>query len=172
MPQLSTHASPILRFSIFEVNLQTGELRRKGQKVKLQDQPFRVLAVLLERPGEVVTREELRSKLWPADTFVDFDHSLNAAIKRLRSALGESAEKPIFIETMARRGYRFIGIVEVPAPVSSRPKPWQGLFTRRTTVSSASSRPCFMATSRFLAMLNGDTITHPRLLCRSAFCLP
>src|SRR5262245_3184922 len=133
MPPTLTRTSPILRFSIFEVNLQTGELRRKGQKVKLQDQPFQVLAALLEHPGEVVTREELRSKLWPADTFVDFDHSLNAAIKRLRDALGESAEKPIFIETMARRGYRFIGNIEAPAaPVSSRPTPWQWLFTRRT----------------------------------------
>src|SRR5499433_4445806 len=94
MPPLLTHTSRILRFSIFEVNLQTGELRRKGQQIKLQDQPFRVLATLLERPGELVTREELRSKLWPADTFVDFDHGLNAAIKRLRDALGESADAP------------------------------------------------------------------------------
>ena len=133
---MSTHTSPILRFSIFEVNLQTGELRRKGQKVKLQDQPFQVLAALMERPGEVVTREELRSKLWPADTFVDFDHSLNAAIKRLRDALGESAEKPIFIETMARRGYRFIGNVEVPA-APSRPTLWQWLFTWKSAVLGA-----------------------------------
>ena len=92
-------SSRIIRFSTFEVNLQTGELRQRGQKVKLQEQPFQVLAALLERPGEMVTREELRSRLWPADTFVDFDHSLNAAIKRLRDALGESAETPIFIET-------------------------------------------------------------------------
>lgn len=102
----------IIRFSTFEVNLNTGELRQRGQKVKLQEQPFQVLAALLERRGELVTREELRSKLWPSDTFVDFDHSLNAAIKRLRDALGESADAPVFIETMARRGYRFI------APVS------------------------------------------------------
>src|SRR5262249_3997342 len=135
MPPLLTHTSRILRFSIFEVNLQTGELRRKGQQIKLQDQPFRVLATLLERPGELVTREELRSKLWPADTFVDFDHGLNAAIKRLRDALGESAEKPIFIETMARRGYRFIGSIDVPsAPVCSRKTRWQSLVTWRTLV--------------------------------------
>src|SRR5215468_9418384 len=137
MPPVSTHTSPILRFSIFEVNLQTGELRRKGQKVKLQDQPFQVLAALMERPGEVVTREELRSKLWPADTFVDFDHSLNAAIKRLRDALGESAEKPIFIETMARRGYRFIGNVETAVPISSRPTHRRWLFTRRAAALGA-----------------------------------
>jgi len=102
----------IIRFSTFEVNLQTGELRQRGQKVKLQEQPFQVLTALLERPGELVTREELRSKLWPSDTFVDFDHSLNAAIKRLRDALGESADAPVFIETMARRGYRFIAPVD------------------------------------------------------------
>jgi len=104
--------SRIVRFSTFEVDLQTGELRQRGQKIRLQEQPFQVLVALLERPGEVVTRDELRSKLWPADTFVDFDHSLNAAIKRLRDALGESAEKPIFIETLARRGYRFIAPVD------------------------------------------------------------
>jgi DNA-binding winged helix-turn-helix (wHTH) protein/Tol biopolymer transport system component len=104
--------SRIVRFSTFEVDLQTGELRQRGQKIRLQEQPFQVLVALLERPGEVVTRDELRSKLWPADTFVDFDHSLNAAIKRLRDALGESAERPIFIETLARRGYRFIAPVD------------------------------------------------------------
>jgi Tol biopolymer transport system component/DNA-binding winged helix-turn-helix (wHTH) protein len=113
--------SRIVRFSTFEVDLQTGELRQRGQKIRLQEQPFQVLAALLERRGDVVTREELRSKLWPADTFVDFDHSLNAAIKRLRDALGESAEKPIFIETLARRGYRFIGNVEIPATPSALP---------------------------------------------------
>jgi DNA-binding winged helix-turn-helix (wHTH) protein len=104
-------SSSIIHFGIFEVNFQTGELRRRGQKVKLQEQPLQVLAALLERPGEMVT-EELRSKLWPADTFVDFDHSLNAAIKRLRDALGESADAPVFIETLARRGYRFIAPVD------------------------------------------------------------
>ena len=110
---MSAGSSPrIIRFSTFELNLQTGELRQQGQKLKLQEQSFLVLAALLERPGEVVTREELRSKLWPVDTFVDFDHSLNAAIKRLRDALGESADAPIFIETLARRGYRFIAPVD------------------------------------------------------------
>src|SRR5260221_1823739 len=104
-------SSSIVRFGTFELELQTGELRHAGQKVKLQEQPFQVLAALLENPGKIVTREELRSKLWPEDTFVDFDHSLNAAIKRLRDALGESADAPVFIETLARRGYRFIGPV-------------------------------------------------------------
>ncbi len=104
----SNSSSSFIRFSTFEVNLQTGELRQRGQKLKLQEQPFQLLLALLERPGELVTREELHKKLWPSDTFVDFDHGLNAAIKRLRDALGESAEMPIFIETLARRGYRFI----------------------------------------------------------------
>src|SRR3984893_3170894 len=113
VPVSANLSSRITRFSTFEVNLHTGELRQRGQKVKLQEQPLQVLAALLERPGELVTREELRGKLWPADTFVDFDHSLNAAIKRLRDALGESADTPIFIETLARRGYRFIGNVEI-----------------------------------------------------------
>ena len=117
---LPNSLSHIIRFSTFEVNLKTGELRQDGQKVRLQEQPFRVLATLLERPGEVVTREELRSKLWPADTFVDFDHGLNAAIKRLRDALGESAETPIFIETLARRGYRFIAPVDDSFAPSAR----------------------------------------------------
>ena len=130
---VSVSAKPsfrIIRFSTFELNLQTGELHQQGQKLKLQEQPFQVLAALLERPGEIVTREELRSKLWSVNTFVDFDHSLNAAIKRLRDALGESPEAPIFIETLARRGYRFIAPVNGSAASSimrnrsfSGPKP-------------------------------------------------
>jgi eukaryotic-like serine/threonine-protein kinase len=103
----------IVRFGIFEVDLRTGELRRNGLQLKLQQQPFQLLEILLERPGELITREELRLKLWPADTFVDFDHSLNAAVKRLRDVLGESAETPVFIQTVARRGYRFIAPVEL-----------------------------------------------------------
>ena len=120
-------SSRIIRFSTFEVNLHTGELRQRGQKIKLQEQPLQVLAALLERPGEMVTREELHSRLWSADTFVDFDHGLNAAIKRLRDALGESAETPIFIETLARRGYRFIAPVVQDA--ASQSEALQGLPT-------------------------------------------
>src|ERR1700733_15300987 len=96
----------VVRFGNFEVDLRSGELRRNGLAVKLYGQPFQVLAMLLERPGELVTREEIRQRLWPADTFVDFEHSLNTAIKRLRDALGESGENPVFIETLPRRGYR------------------------------------------------------------------
>ena len=113
------NSSRIVRFGVFEVDLRAGELRRGGLKVKLQEQPLQVLTALLEHSGEVVTREELRGKLWPADTFVDFDHGLNAAIKRLRDALGESAETPVFVETVARRGYRFLAPVVHHARIQS-----------------------------------------------------
>src|SRR3984957_10530969 len=103
------------RFGVYELDLRAGELRRNGMRVKLQEQPFQVLTQLLEKPGEVVTREELQKRLWPADTFVDFDHSLNAAIRRLRDALGDSAENPTFVETVARRGYRFLAPVTAKA---------------------------------------------------------
>jgi len=92
--------------------MRSGELRRKGLRVRLQEQPFQVLLMLTERAGEVVTREELRLKLWPSDTFVDFDHGLNTAINKLRDALGDSAANPRFIETLPRRGYRFVAPVE------------------------------------------------------------
>src|SRR6516164_3523590 len=98
----------ILRFGIFEVDLRAGELRKQGKRIKLQDQPFQVLAVLLQRPGDVVTREELRSQIWAQDTFVDFDNSLNTTINKLREALGDSADNPRFIETLPRRGYRLL----------------------------------------------------------------
>ena len=94
----------IFHFSVFEMDLEQRELRRNGLKIKLQDQPFQLLAALLERPGKLVTREELRKHLWPSDTFVDFDHSLNAAIRRLREALGDDPDTPRFIETVPRRG--------------------------------------------------------------------
>jgi len=108
MAVIGDSGAHIIQFGIFEVDLRAGELRRNGSKVRLQEQPFQILTLLLEHSGEVVTREELRNKLWPADTFVDFDHSLNAAIRRLRDALGDSAENPRFVETVARRGYRFL----------------------------------------------------------------
>src|SRR5260370_42234318 len=101
----------MVRLGSCELDPHTGELRHARQKVKLQDQPFQVLAARLEYPGKIVTRGELRSKLWPEDTFVDFDHSLNAAIKRLRDALGESADAPIYIATLARGCCRFISHV-------------------------------------------------------------
>src|SRR5712691_1456329 len=109
---LEVRSSAILRFGVFEVDVRAGELRKRGARIKLQEQPFQVLTVLLQRPGEVVTREELRSQNWPPDTFVDFDNSVNTAINKLREALGDSAESPRFIETLPRRGYRFIGSVD------------------------------------------------------------
>jgi predicted ATPase/DNA-binding winged helix-turn-helix (wHTH) protein len=110
----STARARIVRFGTFEVNLRTRELRKIGLRVKLHGQPYEVLALLLERPGEVIAREELRQRLWPTDTFVDFDHGLNTAVNRLREALGDSAENPRFVETLSRRGYRFIAPVERP----------------------------------------------------------
>jgi Tol biopolymer transport system component/DNA-binding winged helix-turn-helix (wHTH) protein len=106
------YVSRVVSFGSFEVDLRAGELHRGGRKVKIQNQPFQILAMLLERPGEVVTRDEMRSRLWPAETFVDFDHGLNSAVRRLRDALGDSAEKPTYVETLGRRGYRFIHPVE------------------------------------------------------------
>src|SRR5450755_2273992 len=107
---------PPIRFGIFEVDLQSGELRRQGFKVKLQEQPLQVLVMLLERPGEVVAREDLQRRLWPGDTFVHFERGLNRAINKLREALGDDAESPHFIQTLPRRGYRFLASVEKYAP--------------------------------------------------------
>jgi DNA-binding winged helix-turn-helix (wHTH) protein/TolB-like protein/Tfp pilus assembly protein PilF len=124
----SSPADRVVRFGIFELDLSSGELRKSGTRVKLHDQPFQVLAILLSRPREVVTREEIRKKLWPDDTFVDYDHGLNNAVNRLREALGDTAETPRYIETLPRRGYRFIGAVnaavapgenEIVAPVET-----------------------------------------------------
>src|SRR5882672_6737426 len=123
----------VVRFGVFQANLRSGELRKHGLTIRVPGQPFKILAILLEQSGEVVTREDLQKRLWPADTFVDFEHSLNAAIKRLRAALGDSADSPRFVETLARRGYRFIAPLIQPAddaaqPVAQRskpgPRPW------------------------------------------------
>ena len=111
-------SSGILRFDVYELDLRAGELYRNGRKIKLQEQPFQILAMLLEQPGQVVRREELRERLWPADTFVDFDHSLGTATKKLRKALNDEADSPRFIETLPRRGYRYIGpaVENLPTP--------------------------------------------------------
>src|SRR5262249_47532304 len=108
-----------VRFGVFELDLQAGELRRKGGKIKLQTQPFQVLEMLLETPGALVTREALRQKLWADGSFVDYEQGLNVAIQKLRLALGDSADKPHFVETLARRGYRFIAPVERPVDRSA-----------------------------------------------------
>src|SRR6202049_4528819 len=106
------HSPRRLRFGVFEMDFRTGELRKHGMQVRLQKQPFQVLVMLLEHAGEVVTREELQKNLWPADTFVDFDHGLNKTINKIRESLGDSAENPRFVETIARRGYRFLASVD------------------------------------------------------------
>ncbi len=103
--------SRLLRFGVFEVDLEAGELRKNGVRLRLQEQPYQVLIALLENAGRVVTRDDLRETIWPADTFVDFDHSLNTAVNKIREALGDSASSPRFVETLARRGYRFIAPV-------------------------------------------------------------
>jgi predicted glycogen debranching enzyme len=117
-----THTPGTLRFGVFEIDLRSGELRRQGARIKLQEQPFQVLAVLLQHPGDVVTREELRQRLWSADTFVDFDDGVNTAIKKIRDVLGDSAEKPRFVETLPRRGYRFLAPVHEIAVSGATPQ--------------------------------------------------
>ena len=136
------HPPRTVHFGSFELDLSTAELRRNGRKVRLQEQPFRLLALLLERPGDVITREEIRQRLWPSE-FVDFDHSLNAAVRKLREALGDSAENPRFIETLARRGYRFI------APVSRDEK----------QVQRRDRRP-MIAAAAMIAVLIGAAIAY------------
>ena len=121
MPE-NDHQTRRLRFSVFEVDLNAGELRKHGMRIRIQEQPFQLLATLIEHAGEVVSREDLQKKLWTADTFVDFDHGLNKAINKIREALGDSAESPRFVETVSRRGYRFLAEVQdVDAPSVLRP---------------------------------------------------
>src|SRR5258707_4526904 len=136
---LEVRSRSILRFGVFEVDVRAGELRKQGVRIKLQEQPFHVLTVLLQRPDEVVTREELRSENWPADTFVDFDNSLNTAINKLREALGDSADNPRFIETLPRRGYRFI------APVTGVDGTTRGTATGTSVPWRPSSRKIVVA---------------------------
>src|SRR5580658_3885162 len=126
MAAIDPTSSQLIRFGLYEVDLTARELRRNGAVVKLQDRPFEVLAVLLERPGDVVSRDEFRRRLWSADTFVDFDASLNTSVNKLRQALSDSAENPRFIATAGRRGYRFVApasvvkadevVLEAPVP--------------------------------------------------------
>src|SRR5215472_584566 len=132
MPTPSSSTNRV-QFGVFELDLQRVELRKNGVKVKLQDQPLKVLQVLLQNPGQIVSREELRQQVWPANTFVEFDQGLYSAMARLRDALGDSSDSPRFIETVARRGYRFIAPVTAPAaahageipetsPIRARPR--------------------------------------------------
>ncbi len=133
--------SRIVRFGVFELDLNAGELRKSGAKLRLQGQPFQVLALLLERAGQVVTREELRQSLWASDTFVDFDHSLNTAINKLREALGDSASSPRYVETMARRGYRFIAPVQLAAEATAVESTATGMSNAPATASPPAASP-------------------------------
>src|SRR5215475_6419047 len=142
----ATPSVQVVRFGVFELDVRSGELRKRGVKLPLQGLPIQVLTILLENPGEVVTRDELRNRLWPADTFVDFDHSLHNAIARLREALGENASSPRFVETLPRRGYRFIGLMETPPTVPS-------ITTSVTASRSRSNRALPIAVLSFLAAL-------------------
>ena len=124
-----------VRFGVFEADLKTGELRKHGLKIKLQQQPFQILVTLLERPGEVVNRQDLRLKLWPVDTHVDFYSSVKTAVNKIREALGDSAENPRFIETLNRRGYRFIAPVSQPVSGMTPAIPPERSQTGRITVA-------------------------------------
>src|SRR5262245_2313647 len=142
MPEASTPVR--LRFGVFELDLRAGELRKRGARLRLQEQPFQVLAMLLERPGETVTREELRNRLWTADTFVDFDHGVNKAVNRIREALGDSATSPRFVETVARRGYRFLAdvtMVEGAPPVRPQISPADSLPATHDWIAPAALAP-------------------------------
>jgi cholera toxin transcriptional activator len=131
------------KFDEFEADLRAAELRKNGNRLKLQLQPFQVLVALIELPQEVVTREELQQRLWPQDTFVDFDHGLNTAMVKLRDVLGDSASKPRFIETIAKRGYRFLGTADVIAeqPASTEPKNSVQLEVGAATVGNPNLQP-------------------------------
>ncbi len=149
----SSRSAQIVRFGVFAADLQSGELCKNGLKVPLQGQPFQVFSILLEHSGRLVTREELRQKVWPQDTFVDFDHALNTAIAKIRTALGDEAENPRFVETMPRRGYRFIGPIDEPvSPASSSRTPKvrsEGLTVRRSLLGLGAA---------FLVILSGVAI--------------
>ena len=148
-PNSSHSASEIVRFAEFEANLRTGELRRGDQLLKLQGKPFQVLAALLTHPGELVTREELRQSVWPADTFVDFEHGLNTAVNKVREVLRDSASNPRFVETLPRRGYRFIGTV-LNHPAFARPQHAGGEISKDETQASSDTDELPKA-SRFTA---------------------
>jgi cholera toxin transcriptional activator len=130
-------SAPLYRFDSYEADVRSGELRKDGEHLRIQEQPFQVLIALLERPREVVTRDELRERLWPSDTFVDFDHGLNTTINKLREALGDSASNPRFIETLPRRGYRFLMEVESLPATNSAEAPTGEFPVPMVTVSQA-----------------------------------
>src|ERR1700730_9748260 len=131
----------VVRFGVYEIDLEAGELRKHGRRIRLQEQPFQVLALLLVQPGKLVTREELQKRIWPADTFVDFDLGLNTAIKKIRAAFGDSADHPKFVETLPKRGYRFIFPVEQIAADASSPANNGSQIQAQTNPSDVASPP-------------------------------
>jgi TolB-like protein/DNA-binding winged helix-turn-helix (wHTH) protein/Flp pilus assembly protein TadD len=170
---LETRSSGIVQFGTFEADLRSGELRKQGKRIKIQEQPFHVLTVLLRHPGEVVTREELRNQNWPPDTFVDFDNSLNTAINKLRDALGDSADCPRFIETLPRRGYRFIGQVvsdqqsklPVPSEESKRAErqPGKKPQTRLWLVAAAATMLILLALAYIALRSRARYVAHSKI---------
>ena len=162
MPEEHHPVAGRLRFGLFEMDLPAGELRKHGLKIRIQEQPFQVLAMLVQNAGKVVTREDLQKKLWPADTFVDFDHGLNKAINKIREALSDSAESPRYVETLSRRGYRFLAEVkDADAPVRSPGLPTQPRLRKRFVIArmSLASSQC---TNNFCGYMRGR---YRRLRC-------
>src|SRR5215469_10354768 len=159
-----------LRFGEFEIDLHSAEVQRNGNKFILQGQPFQVLAILLERPGELVTREELKKRLWSANTFVDFDHSLNKAVNRLRDALQDSAEQPRYVQTIARRGYRLIVPVERPQSTSTpvTPAALEAVATLPAPAverpASTNGRAAWLGRKHIIAILLGLLIVSSAVL--------
>lgn len=154
-----------IRFGVFEADLPSGEIRRSGSRIKLQDQPFKVLQVLLERPGELVTREELQSRIWPEESFGDFDHAVNVAVGKLRAALGDSAENPTFIETVPRRGYRFVATLD-EAPVDTQPPAISDVLHRKAASSSNRALQALLAIA-ISAILLGSGVFLGRRTAKS-----
>jgi len=168
----SNHEAKLLRFSVFEVDLSAGELRKNGARIRLQEQPFQVLVALLENAGQVVTREDLRQKIWPADTFVDFDHSLNTAVNKIRESLGDSASSPRFVETLARRGYRFIAPVDGTRAESPARAPASGLMTPSSAALTAESNSMPGAATDAIPLHPGLHVPVPhRGVVRTLFAL-
>ena len=165
--QFSSSAE-VIRFHVFEVDTVTGELRKHGLRIKLQEQPFQVLCLLLARPGELVTREELRKMLWPADTFVDFEHGLNKTINKLREALSDDKERPRYIETLPRRGYRFIAPVMSAQPPSEPNGPPAVLAPQPDPVVTANPRRAGWMTPALVLLLGGLALLASALWYRLA----
>ena len=150
---MSPSIDPLVRFGAFELDLRTGELRKSGVRINLSEQPFQVLKTLLESPGQLVTRDELRQRLWPTETFVDFEHGLNAAVRRLREALGDSADAPRFIETLPRRGYRFVAPVVTPAAAEAAPPHPAAIEGAAMPAPSVTPPPGTLSDARRLAVV-------------------